>query len=47
MVNRESSAYKTGRIVGRFLLIGLGYFIGRHWGRKPINPSPENKKNLL
>jgi len=24
MVNRDSSAYKAGRIVGRILLIGIG-----------------------
>ena len=46
MVNRDSPSYQAGRIVGRFILIGLGYMIGKRWGRKPIDKSfPEKKKN--
>ena len=39
MVNRDSLPYKAGRIVGRLILIGLGYVVGKHWGRKPIDKS--------
>ena len=47
MVNRDSPSYQAGRIVGRFVLIGLGYIIGKHWGRKPIDKSfPEKKINI-
>ena len=45
MVNRDSSAYKAGRVVGRFILIGLGYMLGKRWGRKPLDKSfPEKDK---
>ena len=45
MVNRDSPAYQAGRIVGRILLVGLGYILGKPWGRKPIDKSfPERKK---
>ena len=45
MVNRDSPAYQSGRIVGRIFLVGLGYMVGKRWGRKPIDKSfPEKKK---
>jgi len=45
MVNRDSPVYKAGRIVGRIILVGLGYILGKRWGRKPIDKSfPEKKK---
>lgn len=45
MVNRDSPSYQAGRIVGRCILIGLGYMLGKRWGRKPIDKSfPEKKK---
>ena len=45
MVDRSSSAYQAGRIVGKVILVGLGYMLGKRWGRKPIDKSfPEKKK---
>ena len=44
MVNRDSTAYKAGLIVGRFVLIALGYIVKKHWGRKPIDKSFPEKK---
>ena len=44
MVNRNSPAYKTGRFVGRLILIGLGYVLGKRWGRRPINKGFPEKK---
>ena len=44
MVNRDSPAYQAGRLVGRLLLIGLGYLIGKRYGRKPIDKSFPEKK---
>ena len=45
MVNRDSPAYKAGRLVGRLVLIGLGYIAGKRWNRKPIDKSFPKKKN--
>lgn len=45
MVDRNSLAYKTGRFAGRLLLMGLGYIVGKRWGRKPIHKSFPEKKN--
>jgi hypothetical protein len=48
MVDRTSPAYQAGRIVGRLLLIGLGYFLGKRWGRRPIDKGfPEKNNNNL
>jgi hypothetical protein len=44
MVNRASPAYATGRFVGRLLLIGLGYVLGKHWGQRPIDKGFPEKK---
>ena len=45
MVNRNSLAYKAGRVIGKIILIGLGYVIGKRWGRKPMKKSfPKKKK---
>ena len=44
MINRDSPAYQTGRVVGRLILIGLGYILGKRWGRKPIDKSFPQKK---
>lgn len=44
MVNRDSPAYKAGRFVGKLFLIGLGYVLGKRWGRRPIDQGfPENE----
>ena len=45
MVDRNSPAYKAGRLVGRLILIGLGYIAGKRWGRKPIDKSFPKKNN--
>jgi hypothetical protein len=45
MVNRESPSCVAGRIVGRLILIGLGYVLGKHWGRKPIDKGFPKKNN--
>ena len=37
MVKRDSPAYQAGRIVGKVILIALGYIVGKRWGRKPID----------
>ena len=43
MVNRDSPAYAAGRFVGKIILIGLGYIVGKRWVRRPINKGfPEN-----
>ena len=44
MVNKDSPAYKAGRLVGRAILMGLGYILGKRWGRKPIDKSFPEKK---
>lgn len=44
MVNRQSKSYKVGRLVGKVILIGLGYIVGKSWGRKPIDKSFPEKK---
>ena len=44
MVNRNSSAYQAGRLAGRIVLIGLGYILGKRWGRTPIDKSFPEKK---
>ena len=44
MVNRESPAYVTGRFVAKLLLIGLGYVLGKNWGRRPIDKGFPEKK---
>ena len=44
MVNRNSRAYKTGRFVGKLVVLGLGYIFGKRWGRRPIDKGfPEIK----
>ena len=45
MVNRESLAYQVGRLVGRVILIGLGFIVGKRWVRKPIYKSFPEKNN--
>ena len=47
MVNRDSPSYQAGRILGRCILIGLGYMIGKRWGRKPIDKSFPEKKTIV
>lgn len=32
MVNSDSTAYKAGRVVGRLIILGLGYVIGKRLG---------------
>lgn len=45
MINRDSPAYKAGRVVGKLILISFGYVLGKRWGKKPIDKSfPEKKK---
>jgi len=39
MVNKDSIAYRAGRLVGRVVLISIGYVLGKRWGRKPIDKS--------
>jgi hypothetical protein len=36
MIDRSSPAYRAGRFVGRLVLIGLGYMLGKRWGRRPL-----------
>ena len=43
MVNCNSPAYKAGRFVGKVLLLGSGYLLGKRWGKKPIDKFPEKK----
>lgn len=44
MVNKNSTAYQAGRLVGRLVLITLGYIVGKRWGRKPLDKSFPEKK---
>lgn len=44
MVDRDSPAYQAGRVAGRLLLLGLGYILGKRWGRKPMDKSFPEKK---
>ena len=45
MIDRNSPAYQAGRFVGRLILIGVGYVLGKRWGRTPIEKVfPEKKK---
>lgn len=41
MVNKNSTAYKVGRVIGRFGLIIIGYLFGKRWGRRPIDDFPK------
>jgi len=41
MVNRNSKAYRTGRLIGRLGLIVLGYLLGKRWGRRPLDEFPK------
>jgi hypothetical protein len=44
IINRDSPVYQAGRVAGRLILIGLGYMLGKRWGRKPIDKSFPEKK---
>lgn len=44
MVNRQSPAYAVGRFVGKVILIGLGYVLGKKWGQKPLHKGFPKKK---
>ena len=44
MINRDSAAYQAGRLIGKILLISVGYIFGKRWGRKPIDKSFPEKK---
>ena len=37
MVNKNSTAYKVGRIIGKVGLVLAGYICGKRWGRRPID----------
>lgn len=32
VINRNLFGYKSGRFVGKLLILGLGYFFGMKWG---------------
>lgn len=36
-IDRNSPAYRAGRFVGKLILIGVGYVLGKRWGRRPID----------
>jgi|APDOM4702015248_1054824.scaffolds.fasta_scaffold192730_2 hypothetical protein len=44
ILNRNSLAYRTGRLAGKIILLGLGYIVGKRWGRKPIEKGFPEKK---
>jgi len=44
MVDRNSPVYQTGRIVGRLVLVGLGYILGKRLGILPIDKGFPEKK---
>ncbi len=44
MVNRNSWAYSTGKVVGRLVILSLGYLLGKHWGRRPIDKGFPEKR---
>ena len=41
MVNKNSTAYRIGRVVGRVGLIVVGFLFGKRWGRRLIDSFPE------
>lgn len=41
MVNKNSTAYKIGRVIGRLGLVLAGYICGKRWGRRPIDDFPK------
>jgi hypothetical protein len=41
MVNRDSTAYRLGRLIGRLGLISVGFLLGKNWGRRPFNDFPK------
>ena len=41
MVNKNSRAYKFGRLTRRLVLVLVGYICGKRWGQKPINNLPK------
>ena len=43
MINRNSKAYRFGKFVGRIALIGVGYLLGKRWGRRPLDNFPERR----
>lgn len=43
-INRDSLGYRTGRLIGRLVLLSVGYVLGKNWGRKPIRKSFPEKK---
>lgn len=43
MVNKDSYGYRIGRLIGKAILLTVGYLVGKRWGRKPMDKSfPEN-----
>ena len=45
MINRNSFAYRAGRLAGKFVLLGLGLIIGKRLSQKPIKDSfPKKNK---
>ena len=44
-MNLDSLAYRAGRLVGKVVLISLGYIMGKRWKQKPMDKSfPEKDK---
>ena len=43
MVNRNSKAYRFGRVIGQVLIITAGLLVGKRWGRRPIDQFPKKK----
>lgn len=41
MVNRNSKAYSFGKFLGRCALVGIGFVLGKRWGRRPIDDFPQ------
>jgi hypothetical protein len=41
MVNKNSTAYKIGRVIGRLGLVLAGYICGKRWGCRPLDDFPK------
>ena len=41
VVNKNSPAYKMGRVMERLGLVLAGYICGKRWGRRPIDEFPK------
>lgn len=39
MVNKNSYGYRVGHLIGKAILLTAAYFLGKRWGKKPMDKS--------